>query len=315
MFIAPVREGPLWDRVEKTNGCLVRRLSADNLDVKDSLAGQLRFPERIDTRSPEDYGPNKQLFLLWKGTEVAGRLEGKVAIITGGGSGMGEATAKLFHKEGARVVLVDISGQQEDVAKALGDGALAVHGDVSKAADVQAMVETTVSTFGRLDVLYNNAGIDGALAPTGEYSEEDWDQVIGVNLKGAFLGMRYGIPAMVKSGGGSIISTSSMAANVAFASMPGYCASKAGIVMLTKTAAVEYAKDGIRVNAILPGVIDTGMSRSLPTDLIQGIKQATPAGRIADASEIATVALFLASDDSSFITGAEIVVDGGYTLV
>jgi NAD(P)-dependent dehydrogenase (short-subunit alcohol dehydrogenase family) len=246
---------------------------------------------------------------------VAGRLEGKVAIITGAGSGMGEATAELFHREGARVVVADISGQQENVAKRLGDGALAVHADVSKAAEVAAMVETAVSSFGRLDILYNNAGIDGALAPTGEYTEDDWNQVLGVNLTGVFLGMRYGIPAMVKSGGGSIISTASMAANVAFPNMPAYCASKAGVVMLSKTAAVEYAKDGIRVNVILPGVIDTGMSRSLPTDLIQGIKQATPAGRIADASEIATVALFLASDDSSFVTGAEIVVDGGYTLV
>jgi NAD(P)-dependent dehydrogenase (short-subunit alcohol dehydrogenase family) len=246
---------------------------------------------------------------------VAGRHEAKVAIITGDGSRMGEATSELFHREGARVVVADISGQQENVAKRLGDGALAVHADVSKAAEVAAMVETAVSSFGRLDILYNNAGIDGALAPTGEYTEDDWNQVLGVNLTGVFLGMRYGIPAMVKSGGGSIISTASMAANVAFPNMPAYCASKAGVVMLSKTAAVEYAKDGIRVNVILPGVIDTGMSRSLPTDLIQGIKQATPAGRIADASEIATVALFLASDDSSFVTGAEIVVDGGYTLV
>jgi NAD(P)-dependent dehydrogenase (short-subunit alcohol dehydrogenase family) len=136
-----------------------------------------------------------------------------------------------------------------------------------------------------------------------------------VNLKGPFLGMRYGIPAMLKTGGGSIISTASMAATVAFPNMPAYCASKGGLVMLTKTAAAEYAKQGVRVNAILPGVIDTGMSRSLPEDLIQGIKAATPQGRIADASEIATVALFLASDDSSFVTGESITVDGGYTLL
>lgn len=246
---------------------------------------------------------------------MSGRLDGKVAIITGAGSGMGQATAELFHREGAKVVLADISGEQEKLAKRLGDNAVAVHTDVSKAADVEAMVDTAVATFGRLDILYNNAGIDGQLALTGEYTLDAWDQVIGVNLTGPFLGMRYGIPAMLQSGGGSIISTASMAAHVAFPKMPAYCASKGGVVMLTKNAAVEYAAQGIRVNAILPGVIDTGMSKSLPEDLIQGIKKATPQARIADATEIATVALFLASDESSFITGQAIVVDGGYTCL
>jgi len=246
---------------------------------------------------------------------MAGRLDGKVAIITGAGSGMGEATAELFHREGAKVVLADISGQQEDVAKRLGDGAVAIHTDVSKAADVQAMVDTAVTTFGKLDVLYNNAGIDGHLALTGDYPEDAWNQVIAVNLTGPFLGMRYGIPAMLKTGGGSIISTASMAAHVAFPNMPAYCASKGGVLMLTKNAAAEYAQQGIRVNAILPGVIGTGMTKHLPADFIQNVKNATPQGRIADASEIATVALFLASDESSFITGQGIVVDGGYTTV
>jgi NAD(P)-dependent dehydrogenase (short-subunit alcohol dehydrogenase family) len=246
---------------------------------------------------------------------MSGRLDGKVAIITGAGSGMGEATAELFHREGAKVVLADISGEQEKLAKRLGDNAVAIHTDVSKAADVQAMVETAVATFGKLDVLYNNAGIDGQLALTGEYATDAWDQVIAVNLTGPFLGMRYGIPAMLQSGGGSIISTASMAAQVAFPKMPAYCASKGGVVMLTRNAAVEYAAQGIRVNAILPGVIDTGMSKSLPEELIQGVKQATPQNRIADASEIASVALFLASDESSFITGQAIMVDGGYTCV
>jgi NAD(P)-dependent dehydrogenase (short-subunit alcohol dehydrogenase family) len=245
---------------------------------------------------------------------MPGRLEGKVAVITGAGSGMGAATAQLFHRQGAKVVLADISGQQESVAKQLGDGAIGVHVDVTKPADAEAMIATAVSTYGKLDILFNNAGIDGLQAPTAEYTKEAWDQVIAVNLDGPFLGMRYGIPAMIKNGGGSIISTASVAARVAFANMPAYCAAKGGVVMLTKTAAVEYAKDNIRVNAILPGVIGTGMIPNLPPDLIKGMAAKTPQNRIADPSEIATVALFLASDDSSFITGESIVVDGGYTL-
>jgi NAD(P)-dependent dehydrogenase (short-subunit alcohol dehydrogenase family) len=246
---------------------------------------------------------------------MADRLEGKVAIITGAGSGMGEATAELFHREGARVVLADISGEQEKLAKRLGDGAVAVHTDVSKPGDVAAMIDTAVRTFGKLDILFNNAGIDGLQSPTGEYPKEAWDEVIGVNLSGPFLGMRYGIPAMIKNGGGSIISTASVAAKVAFANMPAYCAAKAGLVMLTKTAAVEYAKQGIRVNAILPGVINTGMIPNIPREVIKGMEEVTPQNRIAEASEIATVALFLASDDASFITGEGVTVDGGYTAI
>jgi NAD(P)-dependent dehydrogenase (short-subunit alcohol dehydrogenase family) len=246
---------------------------------------------------------------------VTRRLDGKVAVVTGAGSGMGAATAELFHQHGATVVLADISGDQETLAKRLGDGAVAVHADVTKPDDVQAMIATAVDTFGKLDILFNNAGIDGLQAPTAEYTKQAWDQVIDVNLNGPFLGMRYGIPAMIVNGGGSIISTASVAARVAFAHMPAYCASKGGLVMLTKTAAVEYAKQGIRVNAILPGVIGTGMIPNLPPDLIEGMKAATPQNRIADPSEVATVALFLASDDASFITGESIVVDGGYTLV
>lgn len=236
-------------------------------------------------------------------------------MITGAGSGIGEATAEVFIEQGAKVAVVDVSGSQEEVAKRLGENALALHADVSKEADVKNAIQKTVDTFGKLDILYNNAGIDGALNMTGDYDEADWDQVLAVNLKGVMLGIKHAIPAMKAAGGGSIISTASMAANVAFANMPGYCASKAGVVMLTRTAAVEYAKDKIRVNAILPGVIDTGMSRSLPEELIQGIKAATPLGYIANPREIGTVALFLATDDASFITGQDIMVDGGYTLL
>jgi NAD(P)-dependent dehydrogenase (short-subunit alcohol dehydrogenase family) len=243
---------------------------------------------------------------------MAGRLEGKVAVITGAGSGIGAATAEVFVREGARVVAADISGQQEDVAKRLGDGCLAVHADVSKGDDVQAMLAAATSHFGRLDLVYNNAGIDGATAPTGEMSEEDFDRVWAVNGRGVFLGMRYAIPLLLENGGGSIINTASVASMVAFPSMPAYCAAKGAVVMLTKTAAAEYGRAGIRVNAICPGVIDTAMTKGLSPELIAGVKQMTPMGRIADASEVADVALFLASDESSFITGAAVLVDGGY---
>src|SRR4051794_39485768 len=172
---------------------------------------------------------------------MPGRLDGKVSIITGAGSGIGAATARRFHAEGAKVVLADISGAQEDIAKELGDGALAVHTDVSSSESVQSMINTTVEQFGRLDVLYNNAGIDGDFFPVGELPEESWDKVQNINLRGVYLGLRYGIPAMLASGGGSIINTASMAATVAFPTMASYCAAKGGVIMLTKTAAAEYA--------------------------------------------------------------------------
>jgi len=246
---------------------------------------------------------------------MAGRLEGKVAVVTGAGSGIGAATVKAFHREGARVVAADVSGRQEEVAKSLGDGCLAVHADVSKSEDVQAMLAAAIDTFGRLDVLYNNAGIDGEVAHTGDYKEEDFDRVWSINGRGVFLGLRYGIPILLQHGGGSIINTASMASMVAFPGMPAYCAAKAAVVMLTKNAAAEYAGRGIRVNAISPGPIRTAITDSLPPDLIKGVVDATPIGRFGDPSEVANLALFLASDESSFITGSEILIDGAYTTL
>lgn len=246
---------------------------------------------------------------------MTGRLEGKVAIVTGGASGIGEATVRRFHAEGAKVVVADVSGNQDAVAKELGDGALAVQVDVSKGESVQAMINAAVEEFGRLDVLYNNAGIDGEVVPLAEMSEEAWDKVQSVNLRGVFLGIRYGIPAMLKTGGGSIINTASMAARVAFPQMASYCAAKGGVIMLTKTAAAEYAGQGIRVNAISPGTIYTAITESLPKDLIEGVISRNLIPRIADASEVASLAVFLASDESAFITGADHLIDGGYTLV
>jgi len=246
---------------------------------------------------------------------MAGRLEGKIAVITGAGSGIGAATAAVFCREGAKVVAVDISGKQEEVAKKIGPNCIPFHADVSKSKDVQAMLNKAVDTFGRLDILYNNASIIGEMSPAGEYSEEGFDEVWAVNGKSAFLGIRYAIPHMLKTGGGSIISTSSMAAVVAFNHEIAYCGAKAAVYMMTKCAAVEYARQKIRVNAILPGAIKTGMTAGMDQAALAVVDNATPMGRMAEASEVATLALFLASDESSFITGSCILVDGGYTSV
>lgn len=246
---------------------------------------------------------------------MGGRLKGKVAVVTGAGSGMGRAIAIRFAQEGAHVVIVDISGGAEVSAALAGAGAVACRADVSKAADVQRAIGLAVERFGRLDIICNNAGIQGPLAPTADYDEDEWDRVIAVNLKGVFLGMKYAIPEMLKVGGGSIVNTSSMAAIVAFPTLPAYSASKGGVSCLTRLTAAEYASQGIRVNAILPGAIDTGMTRGMPKDYLDGAVAATLMGRIGRPEEIANLALFLASDEASFITGTGTQVDGGYTLV
>lgn len=248
-------------------------------------------------------------------SNMAGRLENKVTVVTGAGSGIGAATAEAFHREGAKVVAADISGKQNELADRLGDGCVAVSCDVANSQNVHKMLKTAVDTFGRLDVLYNNAGIDGPVANSGDYKEDDFDLVWSINGRGVFLGMRYAIPIMLEQGGGVILNTASMAASVAFPGMIAYCAAKGAVVMMTKTAAAEYARQGIRVNAICPGAIRTAISDSLPPELIKGVVDATPVGRFADPSEVASLAVFLASDESSFVTGEDVYVDGGYTLV
>ena len=250
---------------------------------------------------------------------MSGRLAGKVAVVTGAGSGMGAAMVRQFCAQGANVIAADVSGGQDQLAADLaadsGTVCHAIHADVSKSADVQAMLNLAVERFGRLDILCNNAGIAGPIAPTAEHDEDAFDAVIAVNLRGVFLGMKYAIPLMLSTGGGSIINTSSMASLVAFLGMPGYSASKGGVSMLTKLTAAEYASQGIRVNAILPGAIDTGMTKGLPKEFLAGAIAATLMGRIGTPDEIAHLAVFLASDESSFITGTLTQVDGGYTLV
>lgn len=248
-----------------------------------------------------------------------GKLSGKSVIITGASSGIGEATALLFAREGADLVLADWDvARGEKVTKAVehaGAKAVFVKTDVSKVDDVRAMVALAVKEYGRLDVIFNNAGVEGEMAkPTADCTLENWDRVIAINLSGVFYGMKFAIPEMLKAGGGSIINTASVAGLVGFAGIPAYCASKGGVVQLSKTAALEYATQNIRVNVICPGVIWTPMvERAAPNEEARTAFSALePVGRMGTSDEVAQVALFLASDDSSFCTGAPFIVDGGF---
>lgn len=245
---------------------------------------------------------------------MSGRLAGKVAVVTGGASGIGLAMAQEFLGQGAKVVVADISGQQDAAARELGDNASGFQVDVTDSAAIKAMLDHAVGTFGKLDILCNNAGLDGALGQIADYDEDEFDRVVAVNLKGVFLGMRHAIPLM-RDRGGAIVNTASIAGNVVMPEMPAYCAAKAGVMQLTKVAAVQAARDRIRVNTICPGVIRTAMVAQLPDEFISGLENATPAGRIADPHEVANLAVFLASDEAPFLTGVSINIDGGFTLL
>lgn len=250
------------------------------------------------------------------------RLAQKVAIVTGGGSGIGAETAKVFAEEGASVVVADWNRDagEETVTAIVKQGrqALFCYTDVSKAQDVEKLVAAAVQQYGRLDVLFNNAAVQifGKLADT---SEADWDRVLSVNLKGVFLGCKYAIPAMIRSGGGSIINMASVLAVVGDPDLAAYCAAKGGVSMLTKAAALAYGPQGIRVNCISPGDVDTPMVRDYfeqspnPQALRQEITSKYCLRRIATPRDIARGAVFLASDESSFMTGSMLLLDGGLT--
>jgi NAD(P)-dependent dehydrogenase (short-subunit alcohol dehydrogenase family) len=249
----------------------------------------------------------------------SGALAGRVAIVTGGSSGIGRASAELFAAEGANVVVSDVddSGGSETVERitSAAGNATFIRADVSRADDVRELIASTVATYGRLDVLFNNAGIEGNMGiSTGDVALDDWHRVIGVNLTGVFLGCRYAIPEMLKNGGGSIVNNASVAGLVGFPGIAPYCASKGGVIQLTRTTALEYATQGIRVNCLCPGVIDTPMVRRAAPDAaaVEGFTEMEPVGRMGKPEEVAALALFLASDEASFITGAVIPVDGGF---
>jgi NAD(P)-dependent dehydrogenase (short-subunit alcohol dehydrogenase family) len=252
------------------------------------------------------------------------KLEGKVAIVTGGGSGIGRESSILMAAEGAKVVVVDIdekAGKEVETEISRGGGkASFFRADVTQAKEVEEMVRMAEEIYGRLDVLFNNAGIPGKSVFTADCSLENWQKVIDIDLTGVFLGMKYGIPVMLKNGGGSIINNSSARGIKALAGASAYCAAKAGVIMLTKTAAVEYGSLGIRVNAILPGAIWTPLfQRSLEAigqiEIANELVKPFPISRFGKPEEVANLVLFLAGDDSSYITAGALLVDGGDVAV
>lgn len=244
-----------------------------------------------------------------------GRLEGKVALITGAASGIGRESAILFAEEGAKVVVADyaVAEGQETVKKIQDASGVAIYvkADVSKSSDIKGMIDSTVKAFGRLDILFNNAGIQGSnRVCIADLTEEEWDKVMDINLKSVFRAAKLAIPIMLKQGGGAIINTASAQGLGGTITIGPYCTSKAAVIMLTKVLAAEYGRSNIRVNCICPGVIETPMS----SEFIHFLKTETlAAGRPGQPREVAYAALFLASEESSYIHGASLMVDGGWT--
>jgi NAD(P)-dependent dehydrogenase (short-subunit alcohol dehydrogenase family) len=247
---------------------------------------------------------------------MAGRLDGKVALISGAARGMGECEARLFAREGAKVVLGDVLEEQgkhvaQDIVRQ-GGAATFVRLNVTVENEWRSAVDMAERTYGKLDVLVNNAGIV-RMAPLDETSLEAWNEVIAVNQTGVFLGMKHAILAMRRAGGGSIINISSIAGLVGLSNIPAYQASKGAVRLLTKNAAVQYAQDNIRVNSVHPGRIETPMTASVDPTRRQMVLSLTPLGREGKPEDVAYGVLYLASDESSFVTGTELVIDGGFT--
>lgn len=247
------------------------------------------------------------------------RLEGKRAIVTGAGAGIGRAIAHRFAEEGARVVVADINVESaESVAAELGGAGIGQRTDVTRADEVEALVRRAVEAWGGLDILVNNAGI-GIAATTPETSEEDWDRIIDVCLKGTFLGMKYGIPVIRESGGGSVTNISSVAAMVGVKDRAAYSAAKGGILALTRAAAIDHIEEGVRVNCIAPGTVDTPWVARItagyddPEEARAQMQARQPHGRFVSPEEIAAMAAYLSSDEAGSVIGAAMVVDGGMT--
>jgi NAD(P)-dependent dehydrogenase (short-subunit alcohol dehydrogenase family) len=250
---------------------------------------------------------------------MAAELKGKVAIVTGGTSGIGKDTAVLFAKAGARVVVAgrrDAEGKETvDLIRGAGGDGLFMKTDVARAADVQALVNKTVEKYGRVDIAFNNAGVEGAASPIVEQPEEDWDRTIDINLKGVWLCLKYEIQQMLKQGsGGAIVNMASVAGLLGAAGLATYCASKHGVLGLTKSAALETASKGIRVNAVCPAVIETAMAERLfgAPEAEKHMLGLHPIGRFGKPMEIAEAVLWMCSDSASFMTGQSLVLDGGF---
>ncbi|HKY14027.1 MAG TPA: SDR family oxidoreductase [Microthrixaceae bacterium] len=242
-----------------------------------------------------------------------GELDGKVAVITGAGSGMGRASAEVFVREGARVLAADVTGRQDETATELGDAVVPFKCDVSVESDVEAMFAAALDTFGRVDAVLNVAGI-GSFEMLADLPMDEYDRVFGVNLKGVLLGTKHGIRAMIPTGGGSIINWSSIGGLGASAGTSAYSATKAGVISFTKSAAIEYGTQGIRANAVCPGFVETPLTGGPGSGArFPQLLEASALKRAGQPQEVAELASFLASDRASFITGAIIPIDGGTT--